>query len=115
MNKSDKKLEKTLRETLTEICDIALESVPGFCWITHKVDFSRYPESLKVIAVFEDESLLSLARNAHEDQFLHSLISEKLALAGIKLGKPAKQIIFDSEEACEDAHGGDWGLRLNRY
>lgn len=115
MKKSDKKLEKTLRETLTEVCDIALESVPGFCWITHKVDFSRYPESLKVVAVFDDESLLTLARNAHEDQFLKSLITEKLAQAGVKLNKPTQQIIFDSEEACEDACGGDWSLRLNRY
>lgn len=78
------------------------------------MDFSRYPESLKVVAVFEDESLLTLARNAHEDQFLKSLITEKLANAGIKLRKPTQQIIFDSEEACEDAYGGDWSLRLKR-
>ncbi|WP_415887583.1 Fis family transcriptional regulator [Neptuniibacter sp. QD37_6] len=115
MKKSDKKLEKVIRETLTEVCDIALETVPGFCWITHKVDFSRFPDSLKVIAIFEDESILALARNTHEDHFLHSLITEKLAKEGVKLSKPAKQIFLDSEEACEDAYGGDWSLRLNRY
>lgn len=115
MNKSDKKREKALRESLTDVCDIALESIAGFQWITHTVDYQRFPESLRVIAVFATEAERIQAQSHKEDLFLSSLVTDKLSAAGIHFKKPEKQLFFDSEEACEIQCGGDWHKRLLRY
>jgi len=115
MKKSDKKIEKLLRESLTEVCDNALESVAGFEWITHTVDYARVSNSLIIVAVFKDERTLAQAKTSREDQYLQSLIREKLGQVGITLNKPDKQIFLDSEQACETHCAGDWNLRLKRY
>ncbi|EAR61987.1 hypothetical protein [Neptuniibacter caesariensis] len=115
MNKSDKKLEKALRESLTEVCDIALESVAGFQWITHRVDFKRFPDSLRIVAVFATDDDISHAKSHREDLYLQSLITDKLTSAGIKLKKPEKQIFLDSEQACDLQCEGDWNRKLLRY
>lgn len=114
MRKSDKKLEKALRDSLTEVCEIALTSVNGFSWITHKVDFDRFPDSLRIISVFTTENELKKALMAKEDKFLQSLICEKLRAKGIVLKTPNKQISIDSEEACGAKANGDWALRFSR-
>ncbi len=114
MRKSDKKLENTLRLTLTDVCDSALASVPGFCWITHQVDYQRFSDSLRIIAVFDTDTSLDVAKQNHHIQYLQSLIVEKLADEQIKLKRPEKQIFFDSEEACELSCGGDWAQRFSR-
>ena len=112
MKKTDKKYEKAIREALTEACDIALDEVAGFQWLTHEVNYSRFPDSLAVVCIFDTNSELASALLAKQDDFLRSLIREKLSAAGISIKDTARQVSFDTEEACALEHGGKWQQRL---
>ena len=53
MRKSDKKLDNQLRLVLTDVCETALKEVEGFQWLTHVVNYSNFPQSLRVVCVFD--------------------------------------------------------------
>lgn len=55
MRKSDKKTDNQIIKALTEVCESAKFETQGFVWLTHTVDYSRFPQSLKVTLVFNDE------------------------------------------------------------
>ncbi len=112
MTKTDKKHEKAIREALTAVCDIALDTVPGFQWLTHRVNYKRFPDSLAVVCVFATKDELGHALLAKQDDFLRSVICEKLSAVAIPLKDTLRQVIFDSEEACELEDGGKWQQRL---
>lgn len=114
MKKTDKKIENTLRESLTEVCDVAQESVLGFKWLTHRVDYRQFPQSLKVICVFDSEDDRQQAVLAKDDVYMRMLIQDKLAKYGVKLNSLEKHVRFDSEEACLHEHNGRWVERLGR-
>ncbi|MFT2096888.1 Fis family transcriptional regulator [Marinomonas sp. 2405UD66-6] len=114
MKKSDKKIEKALREALTQVCESALGDVSGFVWLTHLVNFNHFPGSLKIICVFEkDEDLIS-AREAKQDEYFGRLIVDELNRAGLSIKNLGQSILFDTEEACERSHNGKWNERLHR-
>lgn len=117
MKKTDKKIENTLRTTLTKACDIALDNVQGFQWLTHQVNaakggYTKLSQSLSITCVFDRNEQLALAISTHQDDFLRSLITEQLASAGIPITNPNRQIILDSEENCDQENGGLWQQRL---
>ena len=112
MKKADKKIENYVREALTEVCEVALDEVAGFKWITHFVNYSYFPDSLSVVCVFDTKNDLSTACGAHKDDFLRSLIKEKLSAAGIHIKNIRQHIKFDTEEACENENGGKWHERF---
>ncbi len=104
MKKSDKKIDKLLREALTEVCDIALEDIAGFQWLTHFANYRAFPSSLEILCVFEREDQLKDALAAGHDQLLRTLITQRLAAIDIPLAKPRQQIRFDSEELRRYQH-----------
>ena len=112
MKKSDKKIDKALREALTHVCEAALESVDGFVWLTHLVNYTVFPSSLKIICVFETDQALARAFDAKQDDDLRSLINKELSAINIKLHHP---VSFDTEEACERSHAGKWNERLRKF
>lgn len=112
MTKTDKKTDKLIISTLTEACDILSESVVGFEWLTHFVDYSNFPQSLEVICIFDTEQSLSTAIQEHQDSFIRSLISEKLNTINVPLKNTRGQITFDTEEACLKSHQGNWEKRF---
>ncbi|WP_421850189.1 Fis family transcriptional regulator [Marinomonas sp.] len=112
MKKSDKKIDNALREALTNVCETALGSVDGFVWLTHLVNYSAFPNSLKIICVFETDESLSNALEAKRDDYFYQLIQDKLNAVNIKFNKLRQQVSFDSEEACERSHAGKWNERL---
>ncbi len=92
MRKSDKKLDNQICKTLTVVCETALEHIYGFQWLTHRVNYQRFPASLKITCVFTDQADLDRIRLQHEDSSLRHLISEALADIGIKLGDPGSRL-----------------------
>lgn len=113
MRKSDKKIDNNIRKTLTSVCEIALEQVDGFKWLTHFVNYDNFPESLAIVCVFDAESDLAKARVTKHDEFLISLIVESLLNEGIKLRDVRQSVTFDTEEACANESGGNWAKRLS--
>ncbi|QUX91239.1 Fis family transcriptional regulator [Marinomonas sp. A3A] len=112
MKKSDKKIDNALREALTNVCETALDSVEGFAWLTHLVNYNAFPNSLKIVCVFETDEALSKAIDAKQDEYFYQLISSELNAVSIRLNKLRQQVSFDSEEACERSHNGKWNERL---
>ena len=111
MRKTDKKIDKQLRQQLTQVCEQSLEEVHGFQWLTHLVNFERFPDSLQVVCVFDTE-FSKKQYLASGSQFINTLIASKLSALGVNL-RTCKQLVkFDSEEKCDLEHEGNWAKRL---
>ena len=113
MKKSDKKIENSIREALTQVCELALEDVAGFTWITHFVNYNDFPDSLSIVCVFASNDDLASVVSIHQDDYLRMLIREKLAAVGIPISRMRRQVSFDTQEACDDQHDGKWHLRFS--
>ncbi len=112
MKKSDKKIDRAIREALTEVCEIALVEIAGFQWITHLVNFDRFPASLSVVCVFDTDDSLNKAIGRGDEERLRILIRQHLTLAGFSIADIMKRVRFDTEEACSRVHKGNWVERL---
>ncbi|AWL13078.1 hypothetical protein HMF8227_02626 [Saliniradius amylolyticus] len=109
MRKTDKKRNNAIRKALTQACESALDSVEGFQWLTHKVNYQNFPDSLVVICVFSTDQHLEDSQALSQ---LHTLVVGVLKDIDIRLPQPDKQIQWDSEQACEREQGGNWSRRL---
>lgn len=114
MKKTDKKRENALRHALTEVCEQTLDVVAGFTWVTHRVDYARFPQSLRIICVFETDDNLFQAEHEGALSALSASIVKSLADINIKIQSADKHIFFDSEQACTREHAGDWDSRLRK-
>jgi hypothetical protein len=112
MKKSAKKIDNAVREALTDVCEVALDEVTGFKWITHFANYSSFPGSLSVVCVFDTNNDLSSALNTLKDDYLCNLIKEKLSAADIHIKDMKQHVSFDTEEACENENGGKWHERF---
>jgi len=112
MRKSDKKIDNQIRVALTEVCDIALKDFYGFQWLTHTVNYNKFPQSLKIVCVYDtNENLVSFNETTNRHQ-LSFLIENKLVEIGINLKNINNHISYDSEESCLNSHNGNWAARL---
>lgn len=112
MRKSDKKRDNALRKALNEVCESALKDIPGFCWLTHLVNYDSFPKSLRIVCVFERNADLDTHLLFDKNNRLQSKIANELSQKGIKLVNINKQIVFDTEENCTTQHNGNWAKRL---
>lgn len=112
MRKSDKKLDNDIRKVLTSICEQEFESVDGFVWLTHSVNYADFPDSLKIICVFDTDEKVKQFVSSDNKVRVISVIQSALGRLNIKLKKPDKHIMFDSEQHCEKENNGNWAARL---
>ena len=108
MRKSDKKKETTIIKALTQACEIAKDRGDGFEWLTHFVDYSRFPDSLEVVCIYNTNQQLACA----DRDAIGVLIEEKLADIDVRFGDIRHHVSFDTEENCERDNNGDWNKRL---
>ena len=113
MRKSDKKIDNQLRTVLTRVCEEALKSIDGFQWLTHTVNYTQFPESLKVVCVFDSNDNLNLYQQSEHRHSFESMIADVLVDTGIKKTSLKRHLAYDTEENCERQHQGNWALRLN--
>lgn len=89
MRKTDKHRERQLVQQLNAVCEAALDiDLPGFRWLTHHVDYRRYPESLQVVCIVEGNETESL-------RWLHAAVQDALRDLGIRL--PSSRCLCLSE------------------
>ncbi len=112
MRKTDKKIDNQLRVILTEVCEIALKEIDGFQWLTHLVNYSHFPKSLKIVCVFDTNETLADFMSTSSHTKLMSLIQKKLNEVGVKVKNVSDHIAYDTEENCERQHNGKWAERL---
>lgn len=115
MRKSDKKRENAIVTALTQACENDLKSYKGFQWITHVVDFQRYPESLVVICVFDTNENVQKLLATGEDATVKRIIESYLLSYSIPTKNVKQRIFIDTEQACEDEFNGNWNKRLANF
>jgi hypothetical protein len=108
------RIERQLSRCLTEACETGKAQIVGFSWLTHEVDYARFPESLQVTWIFTTEAQKTDALAQGQDVLMQTLTRAALDEAGIDMAKLIAPVRFDSEEACKRADGGDWRRRLAR-
>lgn len=112
MKKTVKKLDDSVVKALTKVCELAKYEIPGFEWITHTIQYDNFPASLVVICVFDTQASLDSAQLAELDVYLRRQIQRQLLKVGVKLKDARHHVRYDSEEACDAQHQGNWQLRL---
>ncbi|ASJ96838.1 Fis family transcriptional regulator [Shewanella marisflavi] len=118
MTKTDKKRDKALREQLTQMCVEAKECFAGFQWLTHQVDYGRFPSSFKVICVFDSKASLAEFKAAGQETQLKIMLADALSglndLSGLKLSSKQLDSVLqlDTEEACVSKGPGHKAKRL---
>ena len=106
------RLERRLVATLTEACETAKAEIPGFEWLTHTVDYTAFPQSLRVIWVFDTRANKDLALANGADKRMRELTAAALQDAEVDSVEIERCVRFDCEEACNLQHSGDWRARL---
>ena len=99
MTKSDKKTEKSIILALTNVCEIALETVEGFQWITHNVNYNDFPRSLSILCVFDNHESLLPAKVSEKHTHLKNQIQKELAAQNIHIHNINTVVRFDTEES----------------
>ncbi len=112
LNKTTQKLDSNVCKALTIACESSLHEINGFCWLTHRANYTNFPASLVVTCVFNtDEEVTALKEEALDCQ-LQQIIQKQLLKVGVVLKSVRQNIHFDSEEACQREHQGSWENRL---
>ncbi|MGN8103864.1 hypothetical protein [uncultured Pseudomonas sp.] len=106
------RIERRLIAALTDACEIAKVEIPGFDWLTHTVDYHAFPQSLRVIWVFDSVASKAHALATGADARMRELTTAALDDADVHVPNIARCVSFDSEEECHLRHGGDWRRRL---
>lgn len=112
LTKTTQKLDNNICKALTIACENSLHQIAGFSWLTHRANYTNFPASLIVTCVFETENDIeemkanNLAKDFQQD------IQKQLLKIGVILKNINRNIHFDSEEACDKHHQGQWNERL---
>ncbi|BFM14636.1 hypothetical protein R50073_08190 [Maricurvus nonylphenolicus] len=108
-SKTEKKIDSNICRALNNVCEQTLDDTPGFQWLTHQANYTNFPASLLVTCVFDTEASLS----AVDKNKLQARIQSALLKIGVKFKTVGKQVVLDSEEACERDNNGSWDDRLS--
>ena len=114
MKKGHKKLNRTFIHTLTEICEHLVDEISGFKYLTDFVDYDNIVETLNIVCVFENTADIVELKRQKKDLYIKQFIAKELLAFDVQI-KKRDYVIFDSEEACNIEHGGDWTKRLKRF
>lgn len=110
--KASRQMERRLTQALTGACETAKPLLPGFAWLTHLVDYRRFPDSLRIVWVFESQDALVRALEGEGRRRMRELTEAALFEIGVEVGDTDAHLAADSEEACRRMNGGDWARRL---
>src|SRR3546814_18695607 len=79
------RMERQLASCLSQACEAGKAEIVGFSWLTHEVDYARFPESLQVTWVFVTEAQRALALGQGQGARMQALTRAALAEAGVDL------------------------------
>ena len=106
-------MERELARSLTTACELAKTEFEGFEWLTHRVDYEHFPESLVVTWVFDKDAEMHQASLGSGRTRIAELTRTALEDTGTSISRIEVHLEFDSEERCTAIHGGDWATRLS--
>lgn len=110
--RQQKQSERRLVLALTQACEVAKTEISGFSWLTHDTGGQPFPAGLRVTWVFDTQASLDQALADGQERRIQELTCEAHRKAEITLSAKAMTVRFDTEEACQRSHSGNWALRL---
>ncbi len=83
-----------LRYTLRQVCEVALQQVAGYQYLTHQVNYKVFPASLYIECFFVEQEALQAADKKTQAISLKETIKVALAGINIELKNVNKQVKF---------------------
>ena len=111
MRKSDKKINNNIRNILNQVCEQALIEVKNFVWLTHLVNYDKFPLPTNSINDYFGEILVLRAYDKKESIFDARIVTP--ANAEQTIGEFFQQAQVDFIIARFAAYGC-YSLRLDR-
>lgn len=98
-------IERELIRTLTEACETAKSEIVGFQWLTHDVDYQRFPESLLVIWMFDSEAIKARALGGSDKTRMLELTLAAFEAVGISVVRINEHVAFSVEQPARGKRG----------
>jgi len=112
ISKTNQKLDDNICKALTIACESSLHNIVGFSWLTHRVNYTNFPGSLAITCVFNADEDIETMLVLKQDEVLRETIQKQLLKVGVVVKNIKQCVRFDSEQACERQHCGQWSERL---
>lgn len=114
MKKTEKKTEKAIVNALNVVCECLKNKSDGFSWLTHFVDYGNFPDSLKLVFVFDTKTNLECAKNVAQFSSIYELVDAAFKREGIHVEDIDKVMFFDAEENGADVYDMKWCRKYSR-
>ncbi|MDZ4186243.1 MAG: hypothetical protein U1D97_14865 [Desulfuromonadales bacterium] len=98
-------IERELIRTLTLACETAKSEIVGFQWLTHEVDYERFPQSLRVIWMFDSEASRARALASSDKARMLALTLGAFDEVGISVSNIAEHVAFSVEQPARGKRG----------
>ncbi len=98
-------VERELVRTLTLACETAKSEIVGFQWLTHEVDYERFPQSLRVTWMFDSEANKARALASSDKARMLALTLVAFDEVGISVSSIAEHVAFSVEQAARGKRG----------
>ncbi|MDH0624642.1 hypothetical protein N5C38_19245 [Pseudomonas chengduensis] len=98
-------VERELIRTLTLVCETAKSEIVGFQWLTHDVDYERFPQSLRVTWMFDSEASRARALVSSDKARMLALTQAAFDEVGISVASIADHVAFSVEQAARGKRG----------
>ena len=112
LSKTNQKIDNNICKALTIACESSLHEVAGFLWLSHRANYTNFPGSLVVTCVFNTDEEVATMKAAQQDELLRAAIQKQLLKIGVVVKNIKQCVRFDSEQACDRQHDGQWAERL---
>ena len=108
LQRNEKKTENAIIKSLNAVCKTLKNELDGFSWLTHFVDYSQFPQSLKLVFVFDTNQALLEANNKAFFKTIFELTETRLSNEGVYIKRIDKAVFFDTEENGADFNDLNW-------
>lgn len=98
-------IERELIRTLTEACETAKSQIVGFQWLTHDVNYERFPESLIVTWMFDSEASKARALASADKARVLELTLAAFEEVGISVPRITDHVAFSIEQPARGGRG----------
>ncbi len=63
LKRNEQKMESAIVKAMNDVCETLKLEYDGFTWLTHFVNYANFPQSLKIVFVFDTSQSLEEAKN----------------------------------------------------
>lgn len=98
-------IERELIRTLTDACETAKSEIVGFQWLTHEVEYERFPESLLVTWVFDSEASKARELTSADKARMLALTLAAFEAVGISVACINEHVAFSVEQPARGKRG----------